>query len=273
MARRRRGFIDASPPPRRAATVISLMRRVKILPRLASVAAFLCLMFAHLLWPAMVSSCKIGSGNYTASAGAVALDALDLQVFVDAELAPLAAVARLLVAAERRAAIDRRVVDLHVAGAQPARHAPRALEVLPTARRRQGRTACRWRCAPRRPRRRSAMMHSTGPKISSRAMVMAGSTSTKTVGRTKKPRVRPAGRPGPPAASCAPSAMPRSIRRCTFSNCAAVRDRPQRRALVRRAARPRAARRRLRRDRRHFGEPRRAARACASATRTTGRCC
>jgi hypothetical protein len=32
------------------------MRRVKILPRLASVAAFLCLMFAHLLWPAMVVS-------------------------------------------------------------------------------------------------------------------------------------------------------------------------------------------------------------------------
>ena len=39
----------------RAATVISWMRRVKILPRLASVAAFLCLMFAHLLWPAMVA--------------------------------------------------------------------------------------------------------------------------------------------------------------------------------------------------------------------------
>src|SRR3954468_18088067 len=54
MARRSRGFIDGSAPPRRAATVISLMRRVKILPRFASVAAFLCLMFAHLLWPAMV---------------------------------------------------------------------------------------------------------------------------------------------------------------------------------------------------------------------------
>src|SRR5688500_19153527 len=53
-ASRRRGFIPASPPPRRAATVISLMSRVKILPRFASVAAFLCLMFAHLLWPAMV---------------------------------------------------------------------------------------------------------------------------------------------------------------------------------------------------------------------------
>src|SRR4029453_1337332 len=59
MARRNRGFMDESPPPRRAATVISLMSRVKILPRLASVAAFLCLMFAHLLWPAMsVASCR-----------------------------------------------------------------------------------------------------------------------------------------------------------------------------------------------------------------------
>src|SRR4030095_977504 len=54
-ARRNRGFIDASPPPMRAATVVSRMRRVKILPRFASVAAFLCLMFAHLLWPAMVA--------------------------------------------------------------------------------------------------------------------------------------------------------------------------------------------------------------------------
>jgi hypothetical protein len=55
IASRRRGFIDGSPPPRRAATVISLIRRVKILPRFASAAAFLCLMFAHLLWPAMTT--------------------------------------------------------------------------------------------------------------------------------------------------------------------------------------------------------------------------
>src|SRR5258707_8787652 len=55
MARRSRGFIDGSAPPSREATVISLMSRVKILPRLASVAAFLCLIFAHLLWPAMMS--------------------------------------------------------------------------------------------------------------------------------------------------------------------------------------------------------------------------
>src|SRR5881397_2075587 len=58
IARRNRGFIEASAPPMRAATVTSRMRRVKILPRLASVAAFLCLMFAHLLWPAMTASLR-----------------------------------------------------------------------------------------------------------------------------------------------------------------------------------------------------------------------
>src|SRR5215471_17685703 len=52
-ARRRRGLLDASGPPSFAATVISRMRRVKILPRLASLAALRCLMLAHLLWPAM----------------------------------------------------------------------------------------------------------------------------------------------------------------------------------------------------------------------------
>ncbi len=52
-ASRRRGLAATSPPPSRAATVISLMSRVKILPRFASVAALRCLMFAHLLWPAM----------------------------------------------------------------------------------------------------------------------------------------------------------------------------------------------------------------------------
>jgi hypothetical protein len=35
--------------------LISLMRRVKIRPRLASVAAFLCLMVAHLEWPDMAN--------------------------------------------------------------------------------------------------------------------------------------------------------------------------------------------------------------------------
>src|ERR1051325_4331257 len=49
---RRRGFMSGSPPPR-AATVNSLMMRVKILPRLASRAPFLCLIDAHLEWPDM----------------------------------------------------------------------------------------------------------------------------------------------------------------------------------------------------------------------------
>src|SRR5262244_3548174 len=48
---RSRGLAFASPPPRRAATVISLMSLVKIFPRLASLAAFLCLMVLHLEWP------------------------------------------------------------------------------------------------------------------------------------------------------------------------------------------------------------------------------
>src|SRR5258708_27942117 len=48
---RRRGFMSGSPPPLRAATVNSLMIRVKILPRLASSAPFLCLIDAHFEWP------------------------------------------------------------------------------------------------------------------------------------------------------------------------------------------------------------------------------
>src|SRR5580704_3636699 len=51
MALRRRGLPSGSPPPERAAMVISLMRRVKILPRLASSAPFLCLIVAHFEWP------------------------------------------------------------------------------------------------------------------------------------------------------------------------------------------------------------------------------
>jgi hypothetical protein len=50
---RSRGLLSASPPPLRAATVSSLMMRVKIFPRLASAAPFLCLMVCHLEWPDM----------------------------------------------------------------------------------------------------------------------------------------------------------------------------------------------------------------------------
>src|SRR5438067_2108470 len=50
---RRRGFLSGS-PPLLAAILISLIRRVNILPRLASSAPFLCLIVAHLLWPDIV---------------------------------------------------------------------------------------------------------------------------------------------------------------------------------------------------------------------------
>src|SRR6186713_2470919 len=50
---RNRGFMSTSPPPPRAATVSSLMRRVKTFPRLASAAPFLCLIVCHLEWPDM----------------------------------------------------------------------------------------------------------------------------------------------------------------------------------------------------------------------------
>src|SRR5579864_9691434 len=54
IAPRRRGFLSGSPPAF-AAMVISLIRRVKILPRFASRAPFLCLMVAHFEWPDMVN--------------------------------------------------------------------------------------------------------------------------------------------------------------------------------------------------------------------------
>ena len=51
MAERRRGLESGSPPPTRAAMVISRITLVKVRPRLASVAAFLCLIVAHLECP------------------------------------------------------------------------------------------------------------------------------------------------------------------------------------------------------------------------------
>src|SRR6185437_688626 len=50
MAVRRRALASGS-PPLRAAIMISLIKRVNALPRLASRAAFLCLIVAHLLCP------------------------------------------------------------------------------------------------------------------------------------------------------------------------------------------------------------------------------
>src|SRR5580658_10177357 len=69
-ALRRRGLASTSPPPARAAIMISLIMRVNAFPRLASVAAFLCLMVAHLECPDMVKtsgsrvlSCVVGEPN------------------------------------------------------------------------------------------------------------------------------------------------------------------------------------------------------------------
>src|SRR6202049_4401773 len=50
-ALRSRGLAFGSPPPRRAATVISRKTLVNTLPRRASVAALRCLIVLHLLWP------------------------------------------------------------------------------------------------------------------------------------------------------------------------------------------------------------------------------
>src|SRR6187401_951802 len=50
---RRRGLLATSPPPMRAAIDISRMILVKIFPRLASRAPFLCLIDAHLECPDM----------------------------------------------------------------------------------------------------------------------------------------------------------------------------------------------------------------------------
>src|SRR5690242_6212068 len=53
------GLESMSPPPARAATVSSLMMRVKTLPRLASAAPFLCLIVCHLEWPDMAKPPKM----------------------------------------------------------------------------------------------------------------------------------------------------------------------------------------------------------------------
>src|ERR1700743_3556133 len=59
--------------------------------------------------------------------GVVAGDRLDLEIFLEAVFAPFAAVAGLLVAAERRGAIVRHALQIDVAGANPAAHFARTL--------------------------------------------------------------------------------------------------------------------------------------------------
>src|SRR5271157_1140557 len=59
----RRRELDSGLPPERAAITISLISRVKILPRLASSAPFLCLIVAHLECPDMAHlKCRQGYG-------------------------------------------------------------------------------------------------------------------------------------------------------------------------------------------------------------------
>src|SRR5689334_2487415 len=57
------GLPAGSPPPVRAATSMFLISLANILPRRASMTAFLCLVVAHLEWPLMMSSLVHRSGQ------------------------------------------------------------------------------------------------------------------------------------------------------------------------------------------------------------------
>src|SRR6188474_1422041 len=62
------GFPARSPPPIRAATSMFLMSLANILPRRASMTAFLCLVVAHLEWPDMPLLPSSVRGSSTARA-------------------------------------------------------------------------------------------------------------------------------------------------------------------------------------------------------------
>jgi len=115
--------------------------------------------------------------------GVEAGDRLDFEIFFQAVFAPFAAVAGLLVAAERRGAVVGHALQVDVAGADPAADPAGAFDGVAgdvagqTVRRVVGDLdRVLLSLAPR--------MVSTGPKISSRAMVMSLVTSAKMVGRT-----------------------------------------------------------------------------------------
>src|SRR5215203_464870 len=61
------GLPSGSPPPSRAATVMARLSFVNSAPRLASTAFFLCLIDAHLEWPAMRFKPTRGSSRGPAS--------------------------------------------------------------------------------------------------------------------------------------------------------------------------------------------------------------
>src|SRR5260370_18928934 len=86
MAVGRRGLELASPPPMRAAMVISRITRVKTRPRFASVAAFLCLMVAHFECPDMTLTLFCFSGPELA--GVFGVRDPDLSGVNIAELSP-----------------------------------------------------------------------------------------------------------------------------------------------------------------------------------------
>src|SRR3954465_15179369 len=62
------GLPDRSPPPMRAATSMFLISLANILPRRASMTAFLCLVVAHLEWPDMLPLRRFG-GRASACGG------------------------------------------------------------------------------------------------------------------------------------------------------------------------------------------------------------
>src|ERR687893_3321123 len=56
------GLPSGSPPPTRTATSMFLISLANILPRLTSIAAFLCFVVAHLEWP-LIRPCSSSAGQ------------------------------------------------------------------------------------------------------------------------------------------------------------------------------------------------------------------
>src|SRR5262249_25693040 len=102
------------PPPLRAATVSSLMMRVKIFPRLASAAPFLCLIVCHFEWPDMLGTPAKSRGSDGKSYhkdGSGQLAGQD-----DPDLGPLVPLSAAIVAEES--------LDEEPSPLQPAGHSP-----------------------------------------------------------------------------------------------------------------------------------------------------
>ncbi len=134
------------------------------------------------------------------------LQALHLEQLLDREAPVLAAVAGLLVAAERRQRVVGAAVDLDLAGADPPGDGDRPLRGRPTRRRLPARSRCRWRSAPRRrrprragspaPARRSPPGRSSSP-ASPRRRRSGGRSSRARAPRAARRRRSAASRPPP----------------------------------------------------------------------------